>query len=76
MWEGPLEVIDAHSDIYPLADVVRHQYKLFVLSLTGDLLGSFAPDPNRGFGVRSVTWHPSGAFLAVAGWDDKVGLTC
>ncbi|KAF7799243.1 hypothetical protein EIP86_010475 [Pleurotus ostreatoroseus] len=38
----------------------------------GDLLGSFAPDPDRGFGVRSVTWHPSGAFLAVAGWDDKV----
>ncbi|PSR83107.1 hypothetical protein PHLCEN_2v5911 [Hermanssonia centrifuga] len=48
------------------------EYKLFILNLAGDLLGTFSPDPDRGFGIRAVTWHPSGAFLAVAGWDDKI----
>ncbi|KAH8102516.1 WD repeat-containing protein 8 [Cristinia sonorae] len=50
------------------------EYKLYVLSLAGDLLGSFSADPDPGFGIRSVEWHPSGAFLAVAGWDDKIHI--
>ena len=48
------------------------QYKICVLSLTGDLLATFTPDPDPGFGVRNVAWHPNGLFLLVAGWDDKV----
>jgi hypothetical protein len=48
------------------------QYRVFILSLTGDVLGSFKPDPDPGFGIRNVVWHPSGMFLAVSGWDNKV----
>ena len=40
--------------------------------MTGDLLGTFAAEPDPGFGIRNVAWHPSGMFLAIAGWDDKV----
>lgn len=35
--------------------------------------GSFSPIEDPGFGVRCVAWHPTGAYLAVGGWDDKVG---
>lgn len=42
------------------------------MSLSGDLQGTFTPDPDPGFGIRTATWHPSGLFLAVGGWDDKV----
>lgn len=48
------------------------EYKLHILSLTGEVLGTFSPGPDPGFGIRSVAWHPTGMFLAVAGWDDKV----
>lgn len=48
------------------------QHKIHVLSLAGDLLGTFAPDKDPGFGVRAVAWHPAALFLAVLGWDDKV----
>ncbi|KAF4573059.1 Centrosome-associated WD domain-containing protein [Pleurotus pulmonarius] len=48
------------------------EYKLYIISLNGDLLGSFAPDHDPGFGIRGVAWHPTGMFLAVGGWDDKV----
>ncbi|KAJ7092601.1 hypothetical protein C8R44DRAFT_816099 [Mycena epipterygia] len=48
------------------------EYKLYILSLVGDILGSFCPDPDPGFGIRRVAWHPSGLFLAVGGWDDKI----
>ena len=48
------------------------QHKVYVLSLAGELLGTFAPDKDPGFGVRAVAWHPAGLFLAVLGWDDKV----
>jgi len=48
------------------------EYKLYVLSLAGDILGSYSPEPDPGFGIRSVEWHPSGFFLAVSGWDDKI----
>ncbi|KAI0357067.1 YVTN repeat-like/Quino protein amine dehydrogenase [Trametes cingulata] len=55
------------------------EYKLYVVSLSGNVLGTFSPEPDPGFGIRMVTWHPSGMFLAVAGSDDKVhvleGLT-
>ncbi|EIW86833.1 WD repeat-containing protein 8 [Coniophora puteana RWD-64-598 SS2] len=47
-------------------------YKVHVVSLTGDVQGSFAPEPDPGFGVRHVAWHPSGMFLAVSGWDNKI----
>ncbi|KAH9942622.1 YVTN repeat-like/Quino protein amine dehydrogenase [Amylocystis lapponica] len=58
VWEGPLE------------------HKLHVLSLAGTLLGTFAPtgDADPGFGVRAAVWHPSGLFLAVMGYDDKVHI--
>lgn len=48
------------------------EYKLHILSLAGDVQGTFSPKPNPGFGVRNAAWHPTGMFLAVAGWDDKV----
>lgn len=51
---------------------LSQQYRLFILSLAGDVLGSFKPDPDPGFGIRNVVWHPSDMFLAVSGWDNKV----
>lgn len=48
------------------------QYKLHVLSIAGGIQGTFSPTPDPGFGVRNATWHPSGMFIAVGGWDDKV----
>lgn len=48
------------------------QYKLHIVSLAGSVLGTFSPEPDPGFGIRMVSWHPSGMFLAVAGSDDKV----
>lgn len=56
-------------------DFFKSQYKLYVLSLTGNTISSFVPDPEPAFGIRNVAWHPSGMFLAVGGWDDKVKLT-
>ncbi|KAJ3548329.1 hypothetical protein NMY22_g1298 [Coprinellus aureogranulatus] len=50
------------------------EYKLCILSLSGDLLATFTPEPDPGFGVRNVVWHPNGLFLLVAGWDDKVHI--
>lgn len=43
-----------------------------ILSLAGDVLGTFTPERDPGFGVRTVAWHPAGLYLAVLGWDDKV----
>ncbi|KAG9006338.1 hypothetical protein FRB95_003399 [Tulasnella sp. JGI-2019a] len=57
VWEGPME------------------YKLHVLSLVGHLLKTFTPpepDLAMGLGIRAVSWHPSGGFLAIGGWDDKI----
>ncbi|KAI0694863.1 WD repeat-containing protein 8 [Cytidiella melzeri] len=48
------------------------EYEIFIVSLSGETLGSFAPQTDRGFGIRNVAWHPSGAYLAVSGWDDKI----
>jgi hypothetical protein len=42
------------------------------VTLAGDHLTTFSPVPDPGFGIRKVSWHPSGMFLAVGGWDDKV----
>lgn len=50
------------------------EYKLHILSLAGDVQGTFSPKPNPGFGVRNAAWHPTGMFLAVAGWDDKIHI--
>ncbi|KAN0134847.1 YVTN repeat-like/Quino protein amine dehydrogenase [Lactarius tabidus] len=50
------------------------EYRLFVLSLAGDVLGSFKPDPDPVFGIRNVVWHPSGMFLAINGWDNKIHI--
>jgi hypothetical protein len=44
------------------------------VTLAGDLQATFTPDPDPGFGIRNAVWHPSGMFLAVGGWDDKVQL--
>ncbi|KAG6336125.1 hypothetical protein ID866_2963 [Astraeus odoratus] len=48
------------------------EYKLHVVSLAGDTQGTFSPTPDPGFGIRMATWHPTGMFIAVGGWDDKV----
>ncbi|KIK70863.1 hypothetical protein GYMLUDRAFT_974661 [Collybiopsis luxurians FD-317 M1] len=48
------------------------EYKLYILTLAGHCLKKFAPEPEPVLGIRTVAWHPSGVFLAVAGWDDKV----
>ncbi|KAI0034262.1 quinon protein alcohol dehydrogenase-like superfamily [Vararia minispora EC-137] len=50
------------------------EYKLCILSLTGELIGSFKPDPDPGLGIRCVAWHPSGMFIALAGWDDRIHI--
>ncbi|KAF8605108.1 YVTN repeat-like/Quino protein amine dehydrogenase [Ceratobasidium sp. AG-I] len=50
------------------------EYKLCILNLAGTVLRTFIPEPDPGLGIRSVAWHPSGAFLAVGGWDDKVHI--
>ncbi|KAI0366469.1 YVTN repeat-like/Quino protein amine dehydrogenase [Pilatotrama ljubarskyi] len=50
------------------------EYKLYIVSLAGNVVGTFSPEPDPGFGIRMVAWHPSGMFLAVAGSDDKVHI--
>ncbi|KAI0739593.1 YVTN repeat-like/Quino protein amine dehydrogenase [Daedaleopsis nitida] len=50
------------------------EYKLYVVTLAGNVVGTFTPEPDPGFGIRTVSWHPSGLFLAVAGADDKVHI--
>ncbi|KIM47892.1 hypothetical protein M413DRAFT_439574 [Hebeloma cylindrosporum] len=50
------------------------EFKLHVLTLSGDLLTTFSPFPNPGFGIRNVAWHPTGVFLALGGWDEKVHI--
>ncbi|KAF9455040.1 YVTN repeat-like/Quino protein amine dehydrogenase [Macrolepiota fuliginosa MF-IS2] len=49
-------------------------YKLHVLTLAGNLLATFSPEPDPGFGIRNVAWHPNGMFLAVGGWDDRIHI--
>jgi hypothetical protein len=49
------------------------QYKLYIYTLAGTLQGSFSPTEDTGFGIRCAAWHPTGAYLAVGGWDEKVG---
>lgn len=72
VWEGPLEVSQSLITRGIFAYLRFLQYKLYIVSLAGDVQGSFIPDPDPGFGIRSAVWHPSGLFLAVGGWDDKV----
>lgn len=48
------------------------QSKLHILTLAGEILASFSPESDPGFGIRTVSWHPSGLFLVVGGYDDKV----
>lgn len=43
-----------------------------MVTLAGDTLTSFSPSADPGLGIRIVAWHPSGIFLAIGGWDDKV----
>ncbi|KAK7694908.1 hypothetical protein QCA50_002096 [Cerrena zonata] len=50
------------------------EYKIYILSLSGLVAGSFTPDPDPGYGIRCVSWHPTGFFLAVGGYDDKIYL--
>ncbi|KAJ3734718.1 WD repeat-containing protein 8 [Lentinula guzmanii] len=50
------------------------EYKLHILTLAGNRLASFSPEPEPVLGIREVAWHPTGMFLAVAGWDDKVHI--
>ncbi|KAM6494366.1 WD repeat-containing protein 8 [Amanita muscaria] len=48
------------------------EFKIHFLALTGERLGTFSPEPDPGFGVRHVAWHPNGGYLAVGGWTDKI----
>jgi len=48
------------------------QFKIHIVTLAGERLGTFSPDPDPAFGVRHATWHPNGAYLAVGGWSDKI----
>ena len=50
------------------------QYKLHVVTLGGRVAGSFVPNLDPGLGIRCASWHPGGTFLAVGGWDSKVGF--
>ncbi|KAF9022969.1 YVTN repeat-like/Quino protein amine dehydrogenase [Hymenopellis radicata] len=50
------------------------EYKIYILSLIGDVVASFSPEPDPGLGIRTVSWHPSGSFLLVGGWDDKIHI--
>ncbi|KAF7310807.1 ATP-dependent metallopeptidase [Mycena chlorophos] len=50
------------------------EYKLHIVNLAGDIQGSFSPNPDPGLGIRRCVWHPTGMFLAIGGWDDKVHL--
>ncbi|GLB36033.1 putative WD40 repeats [Lyophyllum shimeji] len=50
------------------------EYKLYVLNLAGIVIATFSPDRDPGLGIRCVSWHPSGMFLAVGGWDDRVHI--
>lgn len=65
---------DTNFSMLPVSANIM-QYKLFVLSLSGLVVGSFTPDPDPGYGIRSVAWHPTGFFIAVGGYDDKVSLS-
>jgi len=48
------------------------EYKLCIFTLPGTLLSSFTPSPDPGLGIRCVSWHPSGSFIAIGGYDDKI----
>ncbi|PFH54782.1 hypothetical protein AMATHDRAFT_72548 [Amanita thiersii Skay4041] len=48
------------------------EFRVHIVTLTGDKLGSFSPESDPGLGIRHVTWHPSGTFLAVGGCNDKI----
>lgn len=50
------------------------QYKLCIYTLPGTLLSTFTPSPDPGLGIRCVSWHPSGSFIAVGGYDDKIHI--
>ena len=41
--------------------------------MTGSLLATFTPDPDPYLGIRCVSWHPTGLFIAAGGYEDKVG---
>ncbi|KAF5369078.1 hypothetical protein D9758_003053 [Tetrapyrgos nigripes] len=50
------------------------EYKLHILTLAGNILSSFTPNPEPTLGIRDVAWHPSGVFIAVGGYDDKIHI--
>ncbi|THH10929.1 hypothetical protein EW145_g995 [Phellinidium pouzarii] len=50
------------------------EFKLCILSLPGTLLSTYIPQPDTGLGIRCVAWHPSGSFIAVGGYDDKIHI--
>ncbi|KZW00243.1 YVTN repeat-like/Quino protein amine dehydrogenase [Exidia glandulosa HHB12029] len=48
------------------------EYKLCIMSLAGDHIATFTPTVDPGLGIRAVSWHRSGSFLVVGGYDEKV----
>jgi hypothetical protein len=55
-------------------DLIFPQNQLHVFTPQGRLLATFTPpQPSAcGLGIRTVSWHPSGRFLAIGGWDGHV----
>ena len=52
-------------------------YRLFLYTLDGECVSSYIPYPephSYGLGLRSVSWSPTGQFLAVGGYDQKLRL--
>ena len=47
-------------------------YKLYIYNLAGQQVATFEPEEITTLGIRTVAWHPSGLFVAVGGWDDRV----
>lgn len=53
------------------------QYGLYIYSPTGRLIHQHVLDQKNGLlglGIKRVIWHPSGRFLAVGGFDDKIRI--
>ncbi|PCH34697.1 YVTN repeat-like/Quino protein amine dehydrogenase [Wolfiporia cocos MD-104 SS10] len=48
------------------------EFKIYIVALSGELLSTYVPERDPGFGIRTAVWHPAGLYLAVLGWDDKV----
>jgi hypothetical protein len=57
VWDGALD--KCHLQVYE--------------SSTGELIGNYQPPAGgRIFGIKAIAWSPSGQFIALSSFDDKV----